>query len=559
MTVFVCGLSLPSPSARAEFAALIFDGVDKSESQVQHLQAMPNGQMRATHSLAPVKSVTGGSFSYKGQSFDLRPDMSTTGACHFYMNLLSRKITSEEKMMRDLLHYNSLPPRRAVTLADGEWVSLQELKNLYDQDHSKAELFPTMVAVRLKEGPQILSEEEAMRVWLQKQEAFEFLVPRNLLTVAYGQKIGSEGKLVREKMPWQYYGGLFDHNIPEGAVAFEMGKASARKQRNFPKLMNAAAFAALKEASDWGKSLNESYVYVHATDEPHLRLYKSWGFDVVAEGKTDPTQNLMRATLSKLLESSKFDPAKFSERIALAQAHSELPLSDQVAYVLGKTLQDMMSLRLDVAVNGKASTVRIDDRSPIFFDAADALMGAHGIRGAQADQYKAGLSQITRAHYIKDKKLLDSSHVPEEFNPNQIEGNVFIQELDQNLAKEDKNYLAKVFAGVTDWYVSRNQPFANFTSPQVQFGLVFSAMTRSMEIVSQAQSLGFSVRKVALREIQMTSHTGVVRQETSGAEIYSISAPLAHIQQSLQSFRGGLKVEQGKAALKAQQEQPLSD
>ncbi len=556
----LCGIFLLLPSARADFAALIFNGKNKAISEVQQLEKLPNGRFRATHNLPPVSTGDGAILEYKGKKYPLNPDMATHGACQFYLNLVARRIATDENVVRDLLHFNSMPARRAVTLTEGSWIKYKDFIALYEEDFTATgKVPPVAVAFRLKDKPFLESPEELIKIVQQKENAFEVFVPKNLLTVSYGQEVGSAGELKRTKLPWQYYEKLFDHEVPADSVAFEMGKASADGKGEFSDLLHGASFAALKEATLWGRPLDKSYVYVHATDAAHEKLYRNWGFKVVATGKDQPNQKLLRVSIADMVGNSKFDPSQFSERIGLAKQYSDRGLSDQGALRLGKTIQDMMSLRLDVDMSGGRSAIRIDDRSPVFYKASDVLLKSNGIEGASAESYKGALSRITRATYSQKRAEQDVSHLPEEFASGQLEGNVFLQELSPELASKDPFYLAKVFAGVSDWYSQRNAPFMDSKGSSGGKAIVFSALTKSDVIAEQGFRLGLSVKKVTLNELSVLSHDGKMGQAYPSSEVYSISAPLAYINGPLAPLAKQVKVQQGTAALRQGLGAPLSD
>jgi len=542
-------------------AALLFNEKGKASAKIQNIEKLPNGRYRVTHDLPDNRQMTNASVELNGKVFPLSPDMSFGSACQFYLNIANRKIAPSDAIVKDLIHLNSLPARRAVTLVHGEWANVSRVGELYKLSEETPKLTPTPMAFRLKDEPYPMSEEKMMKVFKQGDDAFEMLLPQNILTISFAQLLGSKGNFERAKLPWQYYEDLFVHQVPEDVVAFEAGKASANDNLQFPELLHSAAFIALKEATLWNKPLSESYVYVHATDAPHLRLYKGWGFSVIERSKTNPKHHLLRASISEMLEQGKFSPARFSERIDLGKKHSNRDLSDQAAYLIGKNISEMMSLRLDMKINGEATLpIRVDDRSLGFYTVADKLLEAHGIVGQQAEEYKKGLSKIQRGSYQEKRRLLDVSHLPEEFSPAQAMGNVFIQELSIEQAAKDPWYLAKTFAGVSNWYGAKVSPFLDIKSPSIQSQTIFTALTRSQQIVAQARKLGFHIEKVKVKELGITSHRGDISPIFPDSEVFALSAPWIVVRNQLAlNFAKQVEVKQGVAALKAELEHPVSD
>lgn len=548
-----------TPFARADFAAMVFDGKNKATSEIQNIKKLPNGGYRVTHSLPPVSVTNGGDLNINGKNHKLNPDMATTSACAMYLAEYARGLASDREIGEDLKHFNSLPSMRSVTLTEGDWVGANKLKDMYSENTGDTDHLPVPISMRLKGKPVPSSIEEMIQIQSMGEAAMEVFLPRSMLTVTYGQTLGSSGKPVPKKLPWQHYDGLFDHQIPKGSLSFEIGKASAKEHADFGDLLHLASFAALKEATILNKPLDEAFVYVHATDAARFRLYRGWGLKEVARGASDSKQRLMRAPLSELLQNTKFDPEKASERISLVKKYSDRPLSDQSAYVVGKSIQEMMSVNLDLRIAGAESTIRVDDRSPVFFKSAEVLMNAHGIKGNSSEMFKRDLRKIGSGYYKESRLETDVSILPEEIAPSQAEGNVFIQDLKPELAQKDPYYLLKVFAGTANWYSKRNAPFLGEGKSVSKDSVVFSVLTQSDYLAQQARVMGLSLKKVAVNDLTIASHDGDMGLRGSNKEVYSLSIPLDLIEKNWKPMMSQVEVKQGAAAVVHQMEKPVSD
>ncbi len=550
-------LSTPLFAARC-LQALVLDPNDRARAQLVHLENT-GAAYRATHN---IPQIAEGSSSVEVDSVihPLPVSMATGPAAHFFFNAHRRGIVTDREVAQEMLRLSKLPPARGTTFVSGDWMNAEALDRAQQAwQLQQSSIPPIPIATRMAEQPYFIDPIRAASSLLNLGiNSMEFLIPKNLLTVTSAQSFVVGQGVQRIMLPWQTYKEHFKSEIPPDVLAFESGKASAEDRRQFPEMLHAASFLMLKEAVALSHPLSKVINYVHSPDAAHHRLYELWGLHPMPESIDKDGHRLYFITLEEMLTLPRFDPAQFSERIALTQKHSEQALSAASARFVTKMVKELMSLYLDAnfAPLGKeGSRIRIDDRSPFFYTSAEQLLNAYGIT-RQAEAYKAALNKIKTARFLEKKP---EGYLPEEFEAHSNQGNVFIQELSDRIAHSDPAYLAKALAAVSRWYLNRISKFAKF-NPNLTQHIVFNVITESPKIVEQAKGLGLSVQPLMLRPWGVVDHQGnTAKQGVSLGPYYAIRAPLSWVSSSLSTFNGHARVEQGHWAIENELRDPIMD
>jgi hypothetical protein len=541
--------------------AIVFDGSSNAKAQLIHLEPVPGGQYRATHNLT-LKAEGEPSVVINGEVQPLQPSLALAPALHFYFNAHARKIITDVEVASEVIRLSALPPARSAIFVNGTWVGPAELMRLHaEATANRSGKYPVPVAIRMTERPSFTNINDALASALFRgPNAVEYLLPTNLLTMTSAQELVVGVGIKRNLLPWQTYKEYFDHVIPADVLAFESGKASADDTKQFPEMFHAGTFVILKETVLLNGDPEKVINYVHSPTVIHHRMYERWGWTKVQDSLNGNGHRLYSITLAQMLQLKHFNPEMFSERMRLTRSYSENDLSFVAARRMSQTLKQLMVVYLDASfapLGQPGSRIRVDDRSLGFYRGADVLLAANGII-AREEEYKRALQQIKTARYTSKESL---SHVPEEFDPNQIEGNLFIQELSDDLARKDPTYLAKVLAAVAKWYQQKTSAFMNLNAYSMDAQqIVFSVMTRSQILVAQARALGLSVRQVPVNTFGVVDHHGGIAVEKDKVDPYfGLSVPLPWILQNLQRFENQGTVKQGQWAQQAELLDPVLD